>query len=171
MENVHDWNISRQLWWGQQIPAFYYGTGENDFVVAENIDDAVKLAQERTSNFQLQASDLKQDEDALDTWFSSWLWPMSVFEGILDPENKDINYYYPTSDLVTGPDIIFFWVARMIMAGHEYQHQKMGLKDDEKIQDIGGPEENMANILSGIFVKKFEKEFPKYSKILYDENK
>ncbi|WP_312749940.1 valine--tRNA ligase [Epilithonimonas hominis] len=121
MENVHDWNISRQLWWGQQIPAFYYGTGENDFVVAENIDDAVKLAQEKTSNFQLQASDLKQDEDALDTWFSSWLWPLSVFEGILDPENKDINYYYPTSDLVTGPDIIFFWVARMIMAGLEYR--------------------------------------------------
>ena len=121
MENVHDWNISRQLWWGQQIPAFYYGTGENDFVVAENIDDAVKLAQEKTSNFQLQASDLKQDEDALDTWFSSWLWPISVFEGILDPENKDINYYYPTSDLVTGPDIIFFWVARMIMAGLEYR--------------------------------------------------
>ncbi|UQB68647.1 valine--tRNA ligase [Epilithonimonas zeae] len=121
MENVHDWNISRQLWWGQQIPAFYYGAGENDFVVAENIEDAVKLAQEKTSNFQLQASDLKQDEDALDTWFSSWLWPMSVFEGILDPENKDINYYYPTSDLVTGPDIIFFWVARMIMAGLEYR--------------------------------------------------
>lgn len=121
MENVHDWNISRQLWWGQQIPAFYYGTGENDFVVAENIEDAVKLAQEKTSNFQLQASDLKQDEDALDTWFSSWLWPISVFEGILDPENKDINYYYPTSDLVTGPDIIFFWVARMIMAGLEYR--------------------------------------------------
>lgn len=121
MENVHDWNISRQLWWGQQIPAFYYGTGENDFVVAENIEDAVKLAQEKTSNFQLQASDLKQDEDALDTWFSSWLWPLSVFEGILDPENKDINYYYPTSDLVTGPDIIFFWVARMIMAGLEYR--------------------------------------------------
>lgn len=123
MENVHDWNISRQLWWGQQIPAFYYGTGENDFVVAENIDDAVKLAQEKTSNFQLQASDLKQDEDALDTWFSSWLWPLSVFEGILDPENKDINYYYPTSDLVTGPDIIFFWVARMIMAGLEFRQE------------------------------------------------
>ncbi len=121
MENVHDWNISRQLWWGQQIPAFYYGTGENDFVVAENIEYAVKLAQDKTSNFQLQASDLKQDEDALDTWFSSWLWPMSVFEGILDPDNKDINYYYPTSDLVTGPDIIFFWVARMIMAGLEYR--------------------------------------------------
>ena len=121
MENVHDWNISRQLWWGQQIPAFYFGTGENDFVVAENIEEALKLAQEKTSNFQLQASDLKQDEDALDTWFSSWLWPMSVFEGILEPGNKDINYYYPTSDLVTGPDIIFFWVARMIMAGLEYR--------------------------------------------------
>jgi valyl-tRNA synthetase len=123
MENVHDWNISRQLWWGQQIPAFYYGTGENDFVVAENIEDAVKLAQEKTSNFQLQASDLKQDEDTLDTWFSSWLWPISVFEGILEPDNEEINYYYPTSDLVTGPDIIFFWVARMIMAGKEYRNE------------------------------------------------
>ncbi|OJX32375.1 MAG: valine--tRNA ligase [Chryseobacterium sp. 36-9] len=121
MENVHDWNISRQLWWGQQIPAFYYGTGENDFVVAENIEDALVLAKEKTNNQQLTTENLKQDEDALDTWFSSWLWPMSVFEGILDPENKDINYYYPTSDLVTGPDIIFFWVARMIMAGLEYR--------------------------------------------------
>lgn len=121
MENVHDWNISRQLWWGQQIPAFYYGTGESDFVVAENIEEALKLAQEKTQNFELKTENLKQDEDALDTWFSSWLWPMSVFEGILEPENKDINYYYPTSDLVTGPDIIFFWVARMIMAGLEYR--------------------------------------------------
>lgn len=121
MENVHDWNISRQLWWGQQIPAFYYGTGENDFVVAENIEDALVLAKEKTNNQQLTTENLKQDEDALDTWFSSWLWPMSVFEGILNPENKDINYYYPTSDLVTGPDIIFFWVARMIMAGLEYR--------------------------------------------------
>lgn len=121
MENVHDWNISRQLWWGQQIPAFYYGTGENDFVVAENIEDALVLAKEKTNNQQLTTENLKQDEDALDTWFSSWLWPMSVFEGILDPENKDINYYYPTSDLVTGPDIIFFWVARMIMAGLQYR--------------------------------------------------
>jgi valyl-tRNA synthetase len=102
--NVHDWNISRQLWWGQQIPAFYYGTGENDFVVAENIEDAlVFLKLKKTNNQQLTTENLKQDEDALDTWFSSWLWPMSVFEGILDPENKDINYYYPTSDLVTGP--------------------------------------------------------------------
>ena len=121
MENVHDWNISRQLWWGQQIPAFYFGAGENDFVVAENIEDALVLAKEKTNNPALTIENLKQDEDALDTWFSSWLWPISVFEGILDPENKDINYYYPTSDLVTGPDIIFFWVARMIMAGLEYR--------------------------------------------------
>jgi len=123
MENIRDWNISRQLWWGQQIPAYYYGEGENDFVVAENIEDALVLAKEKTSNNQLTTNDLKQDEDALDTWFSSWLWPMSVFDGLLDPENKDINYYYPTSDLVTGPDIIFFWVARMIMAGLEYRKE------------------------------------------------
>ena len=123
IENIRDWNISRQLWWGQQIPAYYYGSGENDFVVAENIEEALKLAREKTSNSQLQASSLKQDEDALDTWFSSWLWPMSVFEGLLDENNKDINYYYPTSDLVTGPDIIFFWVARMVMAGLEYKKE------------------------------------------------
>ena len=121
MENIRDWNISRQLWWGQQIPAYYYGTGENDFVVAENIEKAVELAREKSQNSSLQISDLKQDEDALDTWFSSWLWPMSVFDGLLDHENKDINYYYPTADLVTGPDIIFFWVARMIMAGLEWK--------------------------------------------------
>ncbi|HCA07526.1 valine--tRNA ligase [Chryseobacterium sp.] len=123
MENIRDWNISRQLWWGQQIPAFYYGDGENDFVVAENIEDALVLAKQKTSNEQLTTENLRQDEDALDTWFSSWLWPMSVFDGLLDPENKDINYYYPTSDLVTGPDIIFFWVARMIMAGLEYKKE------------------------------------------------
>lgn len=123
MENIRDWNISRQLWWGQQIPAFYYGEGENDFVVAETIEEALALAREKTGNPNLGTSDLKQDEDALDTWFSSWLWPMSVFDGLLDPENKDINYYYPTSDLVTGPDIIFFWVARMIMAGLEYRKE------------------------------------------------
>ncbi len=123
MENIRDWNISRQLWWGQQIPAFYYGDGENDFVVAETIEEASALAKEKTQNPELETQNLKQDEDALDTWFSSWLWPMSVFDGLLDPENKDINYYYPTSDLVTGPDIIFFWVARMIMAGLEYRKE------------------------------------------------
>jgi len=123
MENIRDWNISRQLWWGQQIPAFYYGEGENDFVVAENIEEALELAKQKTNNPQLTTDNLKQDEDALDTWFSSWLWPMSVFDGLLDPENKEINYYYPTSDLVTGPDIIFFWVARMIMAGLEYRKE------------------------------------------------
>lgn len=123
MENIRDWNISRQLWWGQQIPAYYFGDGENDFVVAENIEEALQLAKEKTSNFELQISDLKQDEDALDTWFSSWLWPMSVFDGMLDEKNEDVSYYYPTSDLVTGPDIIFFWVARMIMAGLEFRNE------------------------------------------------
>jgi len=123
MENIRDWNISRQLWWGQQIPAYYYGDGENDFVVAENIEEALKLAQEKTQNSELKIQNLKQDQDALDTWFSSWLWPISVFDGMLEGENKDINYYYPTSDLVTGPDIIFFWVARMIMAGLEYRKE------------------------------------------------
>lgn len=123
MDNIRDWNISRQLWWGQQIPAYYYGEGESDFVVAENIEEALELAKQKTNNQQLTTSNLKQDEDALDTWFSSWLWPMSVFDGLNDPENKDINYYYPTSDLVTGPDIIFFWVARMIMAGLEYRKE------------------------------------------------
>ena len=124
MENVRDWNISRQLWWGQQIPAFFYGDGKEDFVVAENIEDALVLAKEKTGNASLSASDLKQDEDALDTWFSSWLWPMSVFDGIRNPENEEIKYYYPTNDLVTGPDILFFWVARMIVAGYEYKDQK-----------------------------------------------
>ena len=123
MENIRDWNISRQLWWGQQIPAYFYGDGENDFVVAETIEEALVLAKQKTNNDQLTTDNLKQDEDALDTWFSSWLWPISVFDGMLDPENKDINYYYPTSDLVTGPDIIFFWVARMIMAGLEYRKE------------------------------------------------
>ncbi|WP_299108735.1 valine--tRNA ligase [uncultured Tenacibaculum sp.] len=124
MENIRDWNISRQLWWGQQIPAFYYGDGKEDFVVAENIEDAVKLAQEKTGNSSLSASDLKQDPDALDTWFSSWLWPMSVFDGIRNPENEEIKYYYPTNDLVTGPDILFFWVARMVIAGYEYKDER-----------------------------------------------
>ena len=123
MENIRDWNISRQLWWGQQIPAFFYGDGQDDFVVAETIEEALILAKEKSKISSLEISDLRQDEDALDTWFSSWLWPMSVFDGLLDPKNKDINYYYPTSDLVTGPDIIFFWVARMIMAGIEYRKE------------------------------------------------
>ncbi|AKQ39444.1 valyl-tRNA synthetase [Riemerella anatipestifer Yb2] len=121
MENIRDWNISRQLWWGQQIPAYYYGEGENDFVVAENAEKALELAREKAQNPNLGLADLKQDEDALDTWFSSWLWPMSVFDGLLNPNSKEINYYYPTTDLVTGPDIIFFWVARMIMAGLEWR--------------------------------------------------
>jgi valyl-tRNA synthetase len=124
MENVRDWNISRQLWWGQQIPAYFYGDGKEDFVVAENIDDALVLAKEKTGNIALKITDLKQDEDALDTWFSSWLWPMSVFDGIRNPENEEIKYYYPTNDLVTGPDILFFWVARMIVAGYEYKGEK-----------------------------------------------
>jgi valyl-tRNA synthetase len=123
MENIRDWNISRQLWWGQQIPAYYYGEGDEDFVVAETKQEALELAKQKTGNADLTVENLRQDDDALDTWFSSWLWPMSVFDGLLDPENKDINYYYPTSDLVTGPDIIFFWVARMIMAGLEYRKE------------------------------------------------
>ncbi|MFJ1261531.1 valine--tRNA ligase [Capnocytophaga canis] len=124
MENIRDWNISRQLWWGQQIPAYYYGSGKEDFVVAETKEKALELARQKSGNPSLTAEDLKQDEDALDTWFSSWLWPMSVFGGILDPENEEYNYYYPTNDLVTGPDIIFFWVARMIMAGYEFKGKK-----------------------------------------------
>lgn len=118
LENIKDWCISRQLWWGHRIPAYYLPEG--GFVVAENIDEALEKARIKSGNNNLQKSDLRQDEDCLDTWFSSWLWPISIFDGIRNPNNEEINYYYPTSDLVTAPDIIFFWVARMIMAGYEY---------------------------------------------------
>jgi valyl-tRNA synthetase len=118
LENIQDWCISRQLWWGHRIPAYYYD--EEKFVVAETAEEALELARKESGNANLQMNDLKQDEDALDTWFSSWLWPISLFDGINNPSNEEIKYYYPTSDLVTGPDIIFFWVARMIMAGEEY---------------------------------------------------
>ena len=121
LENIKDWCISRQLWWGHQIPAYYLPEG--GFVVAETTEEALKLAIEKTGNKNLTLNDLRQDEDALDTWFSSWLWPLSLFNGILDPENEEFKYYYPTNDLITAPDIIFFWVARMIMAGEEYQHK------------------------------------------------
>ena len=120
LENIKDWCISRQLWWGHRIPAYYFdNAGKKDFVVAETAEEALKLAQEKNAN--IKAEDLEQESDCLDTWFSSWLWPISLFDGIEHPDNEEINYYYPTSDLVTGPDIIFFWIARMIMAGYEYR--------------------------------------------------
>lgn len=124
MENIRDWNISRQLLWGQQIPAYFYGDGKDDFVVAESREEALILARQKSKNPQLSLTDLTQDKDALDTWFSSWLWPISVFDGIRNPNNPEIEYYYPTNDLVTGPDILFFWVARMIVAGYEYRDEK-----------------------------------------------
>ena len=119
MENIKDWCISRQLWWGHQIPAWYYGSGENDFVVAKTLEEAIEKATVKSGR-TITESDLRQDEDVLDTWFSSWLWPMSVFNGLTQPDNEEIKYYYPTNDVVTAPEIMFFWVARMIMFGMEF---------------------------------------------------
>ena len=124
MENIRDWNISRQLWWGHQIPVYYYGSNNKDFVVAENIEKALEKAKKKTGNSNLGKEDLVQESDVLDTWFSSWIWPISVFDGIRNPKNKDFNYYYPTNDIVTGPDILFFWVARMIVSGFEFKQSK-----------------------------------------------
>jgi len=124
MENVRDWNISRQLWWGHQIPVYYYGDSNDKYVVAENINLALEKAKIESGNPNLKKSDLSQEEDVLDTWFSSWIWPISVFDGIRNPNNEDFKYYYPTNDLVTGPDILFFWVARMIVSGYEFKDSK-----------------------------------------------
>ena len=124
MENIKDWCISRQLWWGHRIPAYFYGIGENDYVVAETAEKALALAQTKTQNPHLRLADLQQDPDAMDTWFSSWIWAIEAFKGISEPNNAEIKYYYPTQDLVTAPEIMFFWVARMIMAGYEYLGEK-----------------------------------------------
>jgi valyl-tRNA synthetase len=124
MENIHNWNISRQLHWGHRIPAWYYGEGDQDFVVAMNAEDALAKSREKTGNASLTNADIRQDEDVLDTWFSSWLWPIAVFDGVRNPENEEINYYYPTNDLVTAPEILFFWVARMIISGYEYRDER-----------------------------------------------
>ena len=143
MENIRDWNISRQLWWGQRIPAYYYGKGNEEYVVAVTPEEALKLAQVKSGNLNLKLTDLEQDQDVLDTWFSSWLWPISVFDGIRYPENEEIQYYYPTQDLVTGPDILFFWVARMIMSGYAFRDERpfskvylTGLVRDKKGQKM-----------------------------------